>query len=458
MEIRFYNTLTRKKEIFKPINKGKVSLYTCGPTVYNRAHIGNFRTFIFEDVLKRVLQLVGYNVKHVMNITDVDDKTIKKAHEENKKLNKITSKYTSEFMEDLQALKILPADLFPAATDHIQNMIEMISILIENKNAYVADDGSVFFSIDSINDYGKLANLDLKRQKQTDRVAADEYTKDNPRDFALWKAWKVEDGDVFWDSPWGIGRPGWHMECSVMSTKYLGNHFDIHCGGVDNIFPHHENEIAQSCAALGTKFVNIWMHSEHLNMADEKMSKSLGNIKTIPELLDDGHSAESLRYVLISSHYRSKLSFSSNKLDDARKAVHRINDIYNRLQGIISDGNSFPNEYDQFIEALVDDLNTPKALGILFNYLKELNRKIDNDKLTDEESSRGILFIKKADEIFSFLKDKTVIPDEIAKLVAKRNEARKDKNWKLSDLLREELKEKGWIVEDTLDGSKCYSA
>ena len=458
MEIRFYNTLTRKKEIFKPINKGKVSLYTCGPTVYNRAHIGNFRTFIFEDVLKRVLQLVGYNVKHVMNITDVDDKTIKKAHEENKKLNKITSKYTSEFMEDLQALKILPADLFPAATDHIQNMIEMISILIENKNAYVADDGSVFFSIDSINDYGKLANLDLKRQKQTDRVAADEYTKDNPRDFALWKAWKVEDGDVFWDSPWGIGRPGWHMECSVMSTKYLGNHFDIHCGGVDNIFPHHENEIAQSCAALGTEFVNIWMHSEHLNMADEKMSKSLGNIKTIPELLDDGHSAESLRYVLISSHYRSKLSFSSNKLDDARKAVHRINDIYNRLQGIISDGNSFPNEYDQFIEALVDDLNTPKALGILFNYLKELNRKIDNDKLTDEESSRGILFIKKADGIFSFLKDKTVIPDEIAKLVAKRNEARKDKNWKLSDLLREELKEKGWIVEDTPDGSKCYPA
>ena len=458
MEIRFYNTLTRKKEIFKPINKGKVSLYTCGPTVYNRAHIGNFRTFIFEDVLKRVLQLVGYNVKHVMNITDVDDKTIKKAHEENKKLNKITSKYTLEFMEDLKALKILPADLFPAATDHIQNMIEMISILIENKNAYVADDGSVFFSIDSINDYGKLANLDLKRQKQTDRVAADEYTKDNPRDFALWKAWKVEDGDVFWDSPWGIGRPGWHMECSVMSTKYLGNHFDIHCGGVDNIFPHHENEIAQSCAALGTEFVNIWMHSEHLNMADEKMSKSLGNIKTIPELLDDGHSAESLRYVLISSHYRSKLSFSSNKLDDARKAVHRINDIYNRLQGIISDGNSFPNEYDQFIEALVDDLNTPKALGILFNYLKELNRKIDNDKLTDEESSRGILFIKKADEIFSFLKDKTGIPDEIAKLVAKRNEARKDKNWKLSDLLREELKEKGWIVEDTLDGSKCYSA
>ena len=458
MEIRFYNTLTRKKEIFKPINKGKVSLYTCGPTVYNRAHIGNFRTFIFEDVLKRVLQLVGYNVKHVMNITDVDDKTIKKAHEENKKLNKITSKYTSEFMEDLQALKILPADLFPAATDHIQNMIEMISILIENKNAYVADDGSVFFSIDSINDYGKLANLDLKVKKQTYRVAADEYTKDNPRDFALWKAWKVEDGDVFWDSPWGIGRPGWHMECSVMSTKYLGNHFDIHCGGVDNIFPHHENEIAQSCAALGTEFVNIWMHSEHLNMADEKMSKSLGNIKTIPELLDDGHSAESLRYVLISSHYRSKLSFSSNKLDDARKAVHRINDIYNRLQGIISDGNSFPNEYDQFIEALVDDLNTPKALGILFNYLKELNRKIDNDKLTDEESSRGILFIKKADEIFSFLKDKTGIPDEIAKLVAKRNEARKDKNWKLSDLLREELKEKGWIVEDTLDGSKCYSA
>ena len=458
MSTQFYNSLTKKKETFKPVDSGKVKLYTCGPTVYDMAHIGNFRAFMFEDFLKRYLLLKGFEINHIMNITDVDDKTIKRSFNENIPIVELTKKYTDRFFEDLKVLKILPANIYPKATDHIPAMVRMIENLVKNNNAYITDDGSVYFAIDSYHNYGQLINLDFSQQKRTNRVLADEYTKDKPQDFVLWKRWKEEDGDVFWESPWGKGRPGWHMECSVMSTKYLGNHFDIHCGGVDNIFPHHENEIAQSCAALGTEFVNIWMHSEHLNMADEKMSKSLGNIKTIPELLDDGHSAESLRYSLISSHYRSKLAFSSNKLDDSRKAVHRINDLYNRLQGMINDGNSFPTEYDQFIEALVDDLNTPKALGILFNYLKGLNRKIENDKLTNEESSKGILFIKKADEVFSFLKDKTGIPDEIAKLVAKRNEARKDKNWKLSDLLREELKEKGWIVEDTPDGSKCYSA
>jgi len=456
MNIQFYNTLTRKKEKLNPIKMGEVSIYTCGPTVYKRSHIGNFRTFIFEDVLKRVLLLVGYKVKHVMNITDIDDKTIKKANEENKSLQSITSKYTSEFMDDLNTLKILSANKYPAATDHIQEMIAMITSLIEKGNAYVTDDGSVYFSISSYENYGKLAKLDMSNQKQTNRVAFDEYTKDNIQDFVLWKSWKKEDGDISWVSPWGDGRPGWHIECSVMSTQYLGDHFDIHCGGVDNIFPHHENEIAQSCSALETKFVNIWMHSEHLNMADEKMSKSLGNIKTIPELLNDGHSAESLRYALISSHYRSKLAFSIKKLDGAKKAVHRLNDVFEKLNSRKIDNDLLPEEYSKFIESLSDDLNTPKALGILFNYVRVLNRKISKNKLSDKEASMGINFINKADKVFSLLIDKIKIPSDISQLISKREKAREEKQWALSDFLRDELKSKGWIVEDTPEGSKCY--
>ncbi len=456
MEVTLYNTLTRKKEILEPIKPGKIGLYTCGPTVYSRAHIGNFRTFLFEDILKRVLQMVGYNVDHVMNITDVDDKTIKKAINEDKPLVEITSKYTLEFMEDLATLNILPADHFPKATDHIQEMIDMIQLLIQKDFAYVTDDGSVFFSIDTYADYGKLANIDMQGQKQSDRVAADEYTKDNPQDFALWKSWKKVDGNVAWDSPWGKGRPGWHIECSVMSTKFLGDHFDIHCGGIDNIFPHHENEIAQSCTALNTNFVNIWMHSEHLILSDEKMSKSLGNIQTVPELIAEGHKIEVLRYVLISSHYRSKLTFSNNKLEDAKKAVNRINDVYENLCKIAVSGEVLPPNYDEFISALTDDLNTPQALGVLFNYIRDLNRELDKNELSEAAAGAGIKFIEAADKIFSILQEKIALPDEIAELVKKREEARRKKDWSLSDRIREELKEKGWIVEDMPEGSKCY--
>lgn len=456
MNIKFYNTLSRKKEIFNPIKPGEVSMYTCGPTVYSRSHIGNFRTFLFEDILKRVFLIVGYKVRHIMNITDVDDKMIKKANDENKTLAEISLKYTAEFIEDAATLKILPADELPLATEHIQEMISMITALIKNGNAYLTENGSVFFSIESYKGYGKLAHLNLKGLKQTDRVAADEYTKDHPQDFALWKAWKEEDGDVSWDSPWGKGRPGWHMECSAMSTKYLGNHFDIHCGGVDNIFPHHENEIAQSCAALNSEFVNLWMHSEHLIMADEKMSKSLGNIKTIPELLADGYTAESLRFALISSHYRSKLAFSHIKLEEAKKSVHRINELFQKLNKKVDVGNSLPDEYEEFIEILCDDLNTPKALGVLFNYVRKLNHKIDNDILSKNEATMGLSFLIKADEILSLLIKQTDIPDKIAQLVAKRESARKEKNWKLSDHLREEIKQKGWKVEDLPEGTKCY--
>ncbi len=264
MALRFYNSLTRKKEIFKPIQGNKVGLYTCGPTVYDDAHIGNFRTFMFEDLLKRYLLFRGYDVYHVMNITDVDDKTINRAREEQKSLDVITRKYSDQFFNDVEWLKMIPANVYPKATEHIPGMIRMIEQLLKKEFAYKEDDGSVYFNIRSYPDYGRLAQIDLSAQKATERMVNDEYEKDEPQDFALWKSKKEEDGDVYWDAPWGPGRPGWHIECSAMSSQYLGEHFDIHCGGVDNMFPHHENEIAQSVCLTEKPFVNIWLHSEHL--------------------------------------------------------------------------------------------------------------------------------------------------------------------------------------------------
>jgi len=290
--LRFYNSLSKMKEDFIPIEKGKVKIYTCGPTVYDYAHIGNFRTFLFEDFLKRTLQSLGYDVFHVMNITDVDDKTIKKSLEEGKELHEITEYYKSIFIEDLEILKILPPNEFPAATDHIDQMINIIQILIDKGHAYTTDDSSVFFSIDSYKDYGKLSNLDMSKVIRGSRVASDEYNLENPSDFVLWKSYKKEDGNVKWASPWGYGRPGWHIECSAMSMEYLGNHFDIHCGGVDNKFPHHENEIAQSFCSTEEPFVNTWMHAEFLIINDTKMSKSLDNYYHLKDLLKKGFTPE----------------------------------------------------------------------------------------------------------------------------------------------------------------------
>lgn len=296
--ITFYNTLTRKKEPFKPITDGSVSMYTCGPTVYDVAHIGNFRTFMFEDLLKRVLLLSGLKVKHVMNITDVDDKTIHRARAEGISLTKLTETYIHEFHHDLKWLKMIPADEYPKATHHVDGMIQMISSLIESGHAYKEDDGSVYFKVKSYPEYGQLSRLIFDEQQSTERIESDEYSKESVQDFALWKGWKEEDGDVYWDSPWGKGRPGWHIECSSMSMEYLGDHFDIHCGGVDNMFPHHENEIAQSKCASDTKFVNMWLHSEHLMVEGGKMSKSDGNFFTINELRASGYSPENILYQL----------------------------------------------------------------------------------------------------------------------------------------------------------------
>ena len=330
MSIRFYNTINRKKVKFEPITSGKVKLYTCGPTVYDTAHIGNFRTFLFEDLLKRFLIFKGYEVYHVMNITDVDDKTIKRANTEEISINELTLRYTEEFMNDIKSLKILPADIYPRATDHIAEMIQMIQTLEESGYAYETKDHSIYFRLDSYDSYGQLTKIDLTKQRATERIINDEYSKDNPQDFALWKAWDDEDGKVFWESPWGRGRPGWHIECSAMSIKYLGNHFDIHCGGVDNIFPHHENELAQSVSATKGLFVNYWMHSEYLHIQGDKMSKTTGNFHKISDLISEGFTGEEIRFILLSAHYRSKLNFSLNQNHEAKTAIQRITDVQNR--------------------------------------------------------------------------------------------------------------------------------
>ena len=462
MPLQFFNSLKREKEIFHPIEKGKVGLYTCGPTVYDYAHIGNFRTFMFEDLLKRWLLHLRYDVKHVMNITDVDDKTIKKAKQMKVSLSRITDKYTQYFMEDLTWLKMIPADIYPTATESIPKMISMIERLLEKGFAYCEDDGSVYFNISSFPNYGKLTQVNISAQRTGDRVMEDEYDKDAPQDFALWKGWKEEDGEVVWDAPWGRGRPGWHIECSAMSSESLGDHFDIHCGGVDNMFPHHENEIAQSQCATDQPFVNFWLHSEFLMVDGGKMSKSLGNFYRISALKELGFTAESIRYQLLAGHYRSKITFSIDKKHEGDKVVQRLSDFYNRLQKMNaneSSTGSMPESYSKFRDRMNDDLDSPQALAVFFDWMKTVNGKIDKNVITDSELGEAWEFLVAFDSVFGFIRNQDFeIPDKINLLLNKRQKARDEENWVESDLIREHLKEKGWIVEDTPDGQYLKKA
>ena len=453
--LKLYNSLTNKKETFNPIIKDKVNLYTCGPTVYDKAHIGNFRTFLFEDLLKRVLLAFDYEVIHIMNITDVDDKTIKRANDSGKKLSEITEHFTNLFFEDSLSLKILPADNYPLATEHIPSMIEMIKLLIQKDFAYVSEDGSVFFKISSYAKYGNLTNLNLSNMQKSSRVSSDEYNLENPQDFALWKACKNVDGNIFWDSPWGKGRPGWHIECSAMSVEYLGNHFDIHCGGVDNKFPHHENEIAQSECALETKFVNYWLHSEFLLVDGGKMSKSLGNVYTIPELFSKGFTAGEIRYIMLTSHYRSKVNFTLHKQHEAKMGIKRIQTLKSRLKLLNSSiNNSYPDVKKVFDESLCDDLDTPKAIALVFDWVRKLNIELDKKNLTDDEAASALNFINYFNSIFNILSDDFDIPDEILKLAEERQNARDNKDWTESDKLRDLIDLKGWIIRDDNEGQK----
>jgi len=462
MPLRFFNTYSREVEDFQPRNAKdrKIDIYTCGPTVYSRAHIGNFRAYIFEDLLQRHLEARGFKVHRVMNITDVDDKTIRGAHEARVPLTKFTHQFKDAFFEDAATLRIKHADEYPAATDqrYVDKMIAMIEALISKGLAYQADDKSVYFRINKFPNYGKLAHIDLAELKPTGRVKHDEYDKEHIGDFALWKAWDEEDGDVKWDSPWGPGRPGWHIECSAMATTLLGDQIDIHCGGVDNIFPHHEAEIAQSEGVTGKQFVRMWLHCAHLLVDGQKMSKSLGNFYTIPDVLAKGYTGPEIRYALIRVNYRTQLNFTWDGMKEARESLGRIDDWLQRLREVAGDkkdnGKVDIQLGHEFEDALDDDLNISAALGFLFETIRETNRAMDQSKLDRKTATGWLNWWSRINNVLDFETDGTELPEEVAKLAEMRAQARLAKDFRKSDELRDKLNALGWEARDTKDGQK----
>lgn len=455
--MKFYNTLSNKVEEFKEIKKGTIGLYTCGPTVYDYAHIGNFRSYMVEDLIKRYFIYRGYKVHHIMNITDIDDKTIRKANQLKVSLNEVTDKYIQAFMEDVETLNIDKADQYPRATDHITEMLDIIDALMEKGYAYIKDN-SVYFSISKFNEYGKLANISQENLKTGVSVDADEYEKDNVQDFVLWKGKK--EGEPSWQTDkYGEGRPGWHIECSAMSSKYLGNHFDIHMGGVDNIFPHHENEIAQSQCATGEGFVNYWIHCQHLIVDNQKMSKSLGNFYTLRDLLDQGHEPREIRYLLLATHYRKLLNFTFEGLAQAKQSLKRIDDFIFTLNGLSpAEGENeqitklVQESEKAFQEQMDNDFNISGALGVLFEFIHQVNVKQNELKRKDIE--HVLAFMDRIDTVLGILKkeDQGMLDEEIEARITERNQARKEKNWALADQIRDELKAKGIVLIDTPDG------
>jgi len=439
--LKLYNTLTRKKEAFKPIKNKEVGMYSCGPTVYDFAHIGNLRAYIFSDILRRYFEYLGLKVKNVMNLTDVDDKTIKRSREEGIKLKELTQKYEKAFLEDIRSLNIIKPNIMPRATEHIKEMVALIKGLLKKGYAYKTEDG-IYFSIKKFRDYGKLARIDFSKLKQTERMKKDIYEKEETRDFALWKFWTQEDGNVFWETEIGKGRPGWHIECSAMSMKYLGESFDIHTGGFDLVFPHHQNEIAQSEAATGKKFVNYWLHNEWLLVDGKKMSKSLGNFYTLRSIMEKGFKPLSLRYLYLSNHYRSQLNFTLENLKNAQNSYERLKNIVKELK---YDGKVNEEYLRDFEKAMDQDLETSKALQVLWTLVR------------DEKAQGKVETIGKMDEVLGLKlleKEKIKVPAEIQQLVDEREKARENKNFKLSDELRQKMKEKGWWVDDTPEGPK----
>ena len=461
MALRFFNTYSRALEEFAPRDPPNVSIYTCGPTVYSHAHIGNFRAYIFEDLLQRHLEARGFKVQRVMNITDVDDKTIRGAREAKISLNDFTEPFKRGFFEDLDTLRIKRANEYPGATEprYLTRMIEMIAELIKRDLAYQAEDKSVYFRINKFPGYGKLAHLNLEELRPTGRVRSDEYEKENIGDFALWKAWDEEDGDIAWDSPWGRGRPGWHIECSAMSTVLLGDQLDIHCGGVDNIFPHHEAEIAQSEGVTGKKFVRYWMHCAHLLVDNQKMSKSLGNFYTLRDVIAKGYSGREVRYALLRVHYRVQLNFTFEGMEESRQALTRIDEWLERLREISANTSSespgAPVPNDGFERALDDDLNISGALGVLFESIRETNRAMDANQLGPATAKAWLHWWDEVNRVLALDAIETVaLPTEIKELAEARRLARLAKDWQKSDELRGELNARGWEARDTKDGQK----
>ena len=460
MPVRFYNTMTRRIEEFVPLKKGEVSLYTCGPTVYNYPHIGNLRTFVFEDLLHRWLEYQGFIIHHVMNLTDVDDKTIKNSIKEKMTLRDYTDIYKKAFFEDINRLNFRKAENYPAATDYIPEVIEMIEMLLNKGFAYETEDG-VYFKVSEFKNYGLLSHIERDSLKTgaSGRMSGDEYSKDEAADFALWKKWNPDDGDVKWSAPFGEGRPGWHIECSVMSMKLLGETIDIHCGGIDNLFPHHENEIAQSEAYTGEKFVNYWMHAVHLVVDGEKMAKSKGNFYTLKNLAEKGFSARTVRYALLTTHYRKPLNFSFDLLKQAESSLKRIDDFLFVLKNIKKDKAEdeslsviFNELADKFEESLNEDLNISEAMAALFDIINLYYENIE--RVTVRNAEEALEYFNKIDAVLGFIKtDKTdEIGEEEKSLIEERTKAKQNKNYKRADEIRNLLLSKGIELRDTKDG------
>ena len=459
MSLRFTNTLGGKVEEFQPLEAGHVRIYSCGPTVYGPAHVGNFRAFLLGDLVSRYLRWSGYEVTWVMNITDVDDRIIRDLGQKGGTLDELTAPHIARFKEDLAALRIGPPTTLARATEHIPEMAELVKKLIDDDHAYPADDGSVFFRISTWPAYGTLAKLDPDQARSTERVAADDYGKDDVRDFALWKGAKP--GEPSWSTAVGEGRPGWHIECSAMSMKYLGESFDIHTGGVDLIFPHHENEIAQSEAATGKHFVRVWLHNAHLQLGGEKMARRVGNIEKPAEVYAAGHSPAELRYALIATHYRAPLEWGDGTLANARAAVERLSTAVAALDGYTQEQDNdatldgvIGSARESFKAAMDDDLNASGALGAVFDLVRELNRRIDARSLSTSDAARGAAALRDFDSVLGVLDVPEALPKGAQELLDKRAAARAARDFATSDRLRDELAALGVTVEDTRDGQR----
>jgi len=458
--LKLYNTLSRKIEVFKPIKEKEISIYSCGPTTYSYVHIGNLKAVLTFDLLKRYLKYKGYKVKHVMNITDVDDKTIRESQKEGKNLKEFTEFYNKAFIEDIKKLNVDMPDFMPKATEEIDEMVKLIKILLKKKIAYKTENGDIYFSISKFKEYGKLANLNLKQLKKNadGRLnAADEYEKEDARDFALWKAYDKKDGDVFWDTELGKGRPGWHIECSAMSAKYLGQPFDIHMGGVDLIFPHHTNEIAQSEAAYEKKFCNYWVHNAHVIVNGQKMSKSLGNFFTLRDLLKKGYTPSAIRYELISTNYRQQMDFKENNLEDVEGILNKFKELFVKLDNVNSEKKNkkivliIEKAEKDFEDSMDDDLNISAALAAVFGFVKESNKIIN--EIGKEDALKIKKTLLKFDSVLGVMNyQKDEMPKEIVALAEKRLKEKKEKNWAEADKLREEINKKGFIIDDTKEG------
>lgn len=460
MALRFYNTLTQQLEEFRPLDGRTVRMYTCGPTVYHYVHIGNFRTFCFQDVLRRVLRARGYALDHVMNITDVEDKIIRNAMERGQTIQEYTSAYTRAFLDDAATLRLEKPERFVFATEHIPEMVTAIQRLDARNHTYQSD-GSTYFRIATFPGYGKLSHTNFTGNIAGARVEVDEYEKDDARDFVLWKAQKP--GEPAWESPLGPGRPGWHIECSVMAMKYLGETIDIHTGGVDLVFPHHENEIAQSEALTGKSFVRYWLHAEHLMVEGQKMSKSLGNFYTLRDILDRGYPPEAIRYLLIKAPYRTKLNFTFDGLQEARTAIDRLRNFQWRIENEkLPAGGSEDNAArairatEEFDAGLDDDLNTSNALAAVFEYVRDINTAMDSGMFLQDDAPAARSFLGRFDEIFDVLRasnqEGALSDAEIDQKIADRQAAKKAKDFKRADAIRAELLELGIVLEDTKEG------